>query len=159
MPEAKSIDHIITTEVAANPAPLTLPAVGTSHQAFDPPHRNVPAAHRHVVPAHQDERRTCADERGADRPVADQLDHLPVLPASAGENILANANAARNFGLAPVYPGVAILVLRQERQAMTDGGPVHAQSGFPVSFTLVAAFLFLAVMAGAGLTFHNGPFQ
>lgn len=90
------------------------------------------------------------------------------------KQILGTASqAARNFGMALVYLGVAMLVigivyhvrfmagLRQERQAMTDEGLVHSQSRFPISFTLITALLLLllGILAGAGLTFHVGPFQ
>jgi uncharacterized membrane protein YidH (DUF202 family) len=83
-----------------------------------------------------------------------------------------DGHAARNFGLALVYLGVGMQVagilyhlqfmwgLRQERRAMMDDGLIHAQSHFPVSFTLVVAvlLLLLGIVAIASLTFNVGPF-
>lgn len=82
-------------------------------------------------------------------------------------------HAARNFGLALIWLGVGMTVigiayhlrfmwgLRQERQSMRDEGTIHAQSGFPVSYTLVVAVLILVLglTALASLTFHVGPFD
>jgi uncharacterized membrane protein YidH (DUF202 family) len=82
------------------------------------------------------------------------------------------SHAARNFGLALVYLGVGMLVvgiiyhlqfmsgLRQERRAMMGEGFIHAQSAFPVSFTLIVAvlLLLLGIVAGTNLTFQVGPF-
>lgn len=82
-------------------------------------------------------------------------------------------HAARNFGLALVWLGVGMTVvgifyhvqfmlgLRRERQDMCAGGLVHAESGFPVSFTLLVAVLLLALGMSAltSLTFHVGPFD
>lgn len=82
-------------------------------------------------------------------------------------------NAARNFGAALVWLGVAMVVvgifyhlqfmwgLRRERKAMRTDGLVHSQSTFPVSFTLLIALalLFIGAAAVASLTFHAGPFQ
>ncbi|MEJ0041128.1 MAG: hypothetical protein WDM81_02355 [Rhizomicrobium sp.] len=50
--------------------------------------------------------------------------------------------------------------LRRERLEMTDRRLIHAQSRFPVSFTLLVAILLLllGVAAIASLTFHIGPF-
>ncbi len=82
-------------------------------------------------------------------------------------------HAARNFGLALVYLGVAMVVvgiayhvqfmwgLRRERRAMKAEGLIHAQGAFPVSFTLLIALalLFIGVAAIASLTFNIGPFN
>ena len=82
-------------------------------------------------------------------------------------------HAPRNFGLALVYLGVAMVVvgilyhvqfmygLRRERTDMHAGGMILANSSFPVSFTLVAAvlLLMLGITAAASLTFHVGPFD
>jgi putative membrane protein len=91
----------------------------------------------------------------------------------AEKNILhGGTQAARNFGLALVYLGVAIVVvgiiyhvqfmlgLRAERKEMTGAGLIHAQSRFPYSFTLAVAVLLLVlgVLAIASLTFRVGPF-
>ena len=82
-------------------------------------------------------------------------------------------HAARNFGLALVWLGVAttiagilyhvqfMLGLRRERQRMCLDGLVHGESHFPVSFTLLLALalLGLGVVALTSLTFHIGPFD
>jgi putative membrane protein len=89
------------------------------------------------------------------------------------ENVLTGAHAARNFGSALVYLGVAMvlagivfhlqfmLALRRERTEMRDEGLIHAESRFPVSFTLVVAvlLLFLGVAAILSFTFDIGPFR
>jgi uncharacterized membrane protein YidH (DUF202 family) len=82
-------------------------------------------------------------------------------------------HAARNFGQALVWLGVGMLVvgiayhvqfmlgLRKARRGMRDETLIHAESGFPVSFTLVVAVLLLGVgvAALASLTFQVGPFH
>ncbi len=82
-------------------------------------------------------------------------------------------HAARNFGQALVWLGVGMLVvgivyhiqfmlgLRKVRLSMRDETLVHAESGFPVSFTLVVAVLLLGVgvVALASLIFQVGPFH
>jgi len=82
-------------------------------------------------------------------------------------------HAARNFGQALVWLGVGMLIvgivyhiqfmlgLRKVRQSMHDETLIHAESGFPVSFTLVVAVLLLGigVVALASLTFQVGPFH
>lgn len=89
------------------------------------------------------------------------------------ENVLTRAHAARNFGSALVYLGVAMvlagivfhvqfmLALRRQRTEMKEEGLIHAESSFPVSFTLVVAvlLLFLGLAAIASFTFNIGPFQ
>ena len=90
------------------------------------------------------------------------------------KNVLAaNGHSARNFGMALVYLGVAMvfvgivyhvqfmLGLRGERADMNRDGLIHAESRFPISFTLVVAFLLLllGVAAAASLTFQIGPFD
>jgi uncharacterized membrane protein YidH (DUF202 family) len=83
-----------------------------------------------------------------------------------------NAHAARNFGATLIYLGVGMVAigiiyhlqfmwgLRRERREMTGEGMIHAQSKFPVSFTLVVAvlLLFIGIAAVISLTFHVGPF-
>jgi uncharacterized membrane protein YidH (DUF202 family) len=83
-----------------------------------------------------------------------------------------SSHAARNFGAALVWLGVGMLVVgiayhvqlmlgvREERRAMRTQGLVHAQSVFPVSYTLLVALalLFIGVAAIASVTFHAGPF-
>jgi uncharacterized membrane protein YidH (DUF202 family) len=82
-------------------------------------------------------------------------------------------HAARNFGLALVYLGVAMVVvgiiyhlqfmwgLRRERRAMRAEGLIHSQSVFPVSFTLLIALalLFVGIAAIASVTLNIGPFN
>jgi putative membrane protein len=51
--------------------------------------------------------------------------------------------------------------LRRERREMAQAGAVHAQSRFPISFTLLAALILLCIgiAAIASLTFNIGPFR
>jgi len=88
------------------------------------------------------------------------------------EEVLRRAHAPRNFGMALIVLGVGILAvgiiyhmafmreLRNERHAMADEGLVHAQSNFPVSYTLLVAvlLLLLGLTAIADLLFDFGPF-
>ena len=85
---------------------------------------------------------------------------------------LTGAAAPRNFGIALVLLGIAMLVigivyhvqfmlgLRHEREAMRADGLIYAQSHFPPSFTLVTALLLLVigVLAIMSMVFHVGPF-
>lgn len=87
------------------------------------------------------------------------------------ERGLTGSHAARNFGAALVYLGVAMVVagiafhiqfmleLRRERREMTESGLIHGQSRFPLSFTLVVAILLLllGLAATASVTFRFGP--
>jgi putative membrane protein len=90
-----------------------------------------------------------------------------------GSKIIADmSRAPRNFGSALVWLGVGLLIvgivyhvqfmlgLRALRSEMRAQGLVHAQSGFPVSFTLLVALalLFIGFGAIASMTFHIGPF-
>lgn len=82
-------------------------------------------------------------------------------------------HAARNFGQALVWLGVIMLVvgivyhiqfmlgLRKVRRGMRDETLVHAESVFPVSFTLLVAVLLLVIglVALVSLTFQAGPFH
>ena len=86
---------------------------------------------------------------------------------------LTHAAAPRSFGLALIALGVALLVvgivyhvqfmtgLRLEREQMKVSGLVHAESRFPVSYTLILAvlLLLLGVTAFVSLTFDVGPFS
>lgn len=89
------------------------------------------------------------------------------------KNLIGDANhTARNFGAALVYLGVGMVIvgiiyhvqfmlgLRRQRKEMMDAGLVHAQSGFPISYTLIVAILllFLGIAAAVSLTFRVGPF-
>jgi putative membrane protein len=86
-------------------------------------------------------------------------------------NILSGTHAARNFGAALVWLGVAMtevgilfhirfmIGLRKTRRDMTDSGLIHGQSHFPPSYTLATAFLllFLGIAAIASVAFNTGP--
>lgn len=88
-------------------------------------------------------------------------------------SVIRNANAGRNFGLALVVLGVAMVVLgiiyhlhfmhglRNLREEMTEEGLIHGQSGFPVSLTLIIAvlLLLLGLLAIASMVFGIGPFD
>jgi putative membrane protein len=87
-------------------------------------------------------------------------------------NVLASAEAARNFGTTLVVLGVFMLLigiayhvmfmhgLRLERSQMKQVGLVHAESRFPVSFTLLTAIalLVIGVFAIISMVFRVGPF-
>lgn len=85
---------------------------------------------------------------------------------------ITHAAAPRNFGIALVLLGIAMLVigiayhlqfmvgLRREREAMRNEGLIHAESVFPPSLTLITAALLLVVgiFAIISMVFHVGPF-
>jgi putative membrane protein len=87
--------------------------------------------------------------------------------------IVANAHAARNFGATLVYLGVGMVVvgiiyhlqfmwqLRKTRSGSADSGLIHAESKFPVSFTLLVAIalLFVGFAAVASITLKAGPLE
>lgn len=87
-------------------------------------------------------------------------------------DILKHAQAPRNFGVALVLLGIAMLVLgivyhgqfmlelRRQRQQMRADGLVHGESRFPVSMTLIVALLLLLVglLAITSMVFSVGPF-
>ncbi|HWU26826.1 MAG TPA: DUF202 domain-containing protein [Rhizomicrobium sp.] len=90
-----------------------------------------------------------------------------------GKELLSGGtHAARNFGSALVFLGVAMLIigivyhlkfmlgLRYTRSELTEEGLIHSQSQFPVSFTLVVAvlLLFIGLAAIASVAFRAGPF-
>jgi putative membrane protein len=76
-------------------------------------------------------------------------------------NVIARANAPRNFGLALVSLGIGMLVLgiiyqllfmtglRKTREDMKAEGLIHGESIFPPSLTLVTALLLLVIGIGA----------
>lgn len=88
------------------------------------------------------------------------------------ENVLRRTPAPRNFGMALIILGVSILTvglayhlafmrqLRRERALLAQEGLIHAESGFPVSYTLIVAvmLLLLGITALANAEFHFGPF-
>jgi putative membrane protein len=95
---------------------------------------------------------------------------LERLPKAAD---LRHVNAPRNFGLALVMLGVAMLVLgigyhsffmlglRRLRSAMAAEGLIHGESAFPASLTLIVAVLLLliGILAIASMAFGVGPFE
>jgi len=88
-------------------------------------------------------------------------------------NVLKSSGAPRHFGEALVWMGLAMLVigiayhvlfmagLRREREMLKADGLVHAESGYPISFTLIVAIVLLAigVLAIASMVFSVGPFD
>ena len=86
--------------------------------------------------------------------------------------VLKSTGAARHFGEALVYLGIAMLVvgigyhvsfmlgLRRERQQLKADGLIHAESQFPPSLTLMVAILLLFIGLGAivSMIFDTGPF-
>lgn len=88
------------------------------------------------------------------------------------QDVISKAEAPRNFGLALVVLGVAMLILgiiyhiqfmlglRHMRESMREQGLIHAESVFPVSLTLVTAFVLLVIGVAAivSMAFHVGPF-
>lgn len=87
-------------------------------------------------------------------------------------NVLMSAEAARNFGTTLVALGIIMLLfgiayhvlfmygLRHERGHMKGAALIHAESHFPVSFTLLTAIALLIVglFAIVSMMFHVGPF-
>ncbi len=87
-------------------------------------------------------------------------------------NIIESAAAPRNFGVALVALGVAMLIvgiiyeaqfmlaLRAERQKMTADGYIHGEGPFPPSMTLITALLLLVIGIAAvvSMVFKVGPF-
>jgi putative membrane protein len=88
------------------------------------------------------------------------------------QSVLTGAAPARNFGVALVALGIAMLVigiiyhvqfmlgLRAERKAMMAAGLVHGESQFPASLTLITAIilLFIGIAAIVSMLFQIGPF-
>ena len=86
-------------------------------------------------------------------------------------NLLKSGEAPRHFGEALVWLGLAMLVigivyhvlfmagLRREREMLKANGLIHAESGYPVSFTLIVALvlLVLGVLAIVSMVFNVGP--
>ena len=72
-------------------------------------------------------------------------------------DLVKSAHEPRVFGLALVWLGTGLLVLgivyhvqfmiglRKTRAAMTQANLIHGESGFPISITLIAAVLLLAI--------------
>ena len=88
------------------------------------------------------------------------------------QSVLTGSAPARNFGIALVLLGIAMLVigivyhvrfmlgLRSEREALVAVGLVHGESGFPPSLTLITAsvLLLIGIAAVASMVFNIGPF-
>ena len=72
-------------------------------------------------------------------------------------NVVKSSGSARHFGEMLVFLGIGMLIvgigyhiafmlgLRKERAMLKADGLIHAESGYPVSFTLVVAILLLAI--------------
>jgi len=87
--------------------------------------------------------------------------------------LITSGAAPRNFGIALVLLGIGMLVigiiyhmqfmmgLRTERQDMAASGLVHAESRFPLSYTLIVAVLLLVIGIAAivSMVFQVGPFD
>jgi putative membrane protein len=87
-------------------------------------------------------------------------------------DVIKSAAAPRTFGEVLVLLGIAMLVLgiayhvvfmmglRHERDRMKAAGLIHAESGYPVSLTLIVAVLLLAIgiMAILSMSLQVGPF-
>jgi putative membrane protein len=87
-------------------------------------------------------------------------------------DVLKSSGASRRFGQALVWLGITMLIvgiayhvrfmvgLRHQRDQMKTVNLIHADSGFPVSMTLVVAVLLLAVglLAVFGMSFNTWPF-
>ena len=88
------------------------------------------------------------------------------------QNVVTHASPARNFGVALVALGILMLIggivyhlqfmvhLREERKAMKAAGLIHGESSFPVSLTMITAFilLFVGIAAIVSMVFQVGPF-
>jgi inner membrane protein YidH len=88
------------------------------------------------------------------------------------QDVITKAAAPRHFGLALVALGVVMLLfglayhvrfmlgLRRLRQSMRDDELIHGETVFPVSLTLITAFLLLVVGVAAivSMEFQVGPF-
>src|SRR5262245_54438739 len=90
-----------------------------------------------------------------------------------GNLLPVDSGTARSFGFSLVVLGVVMLVLgivyhasfmlqlRVQREEMRSAGLIHAQSGFPISLTLIVAVsLFLiGLLAVVGMVFDAGPLR
>ena len=87
--------------------------------------------------------------------------------------LLKSGNAPKNFGVALVVIGIAMLAagivyhvrymvgLRDQREQMKRDGLIHAESQYPVSLTLMVAALLLivGVLAILSMVYDIGPFR
>ena len=88
------------------------------------------------------------------------------------QTILTGDASARNFGMALVFLGVAMLMigiiyhlrfmlgLRRERLRIVAAGLVHGESEFPPSFIMITAvvLLLIGIAAMVSMIFNSGPF-
>jgi len=88
------------------------------------------------------------------------------------QDVITTAAAPRHFGVTLVALGIAMLILgiiyhlqfmlglRRLRESMREDGLIHGETVFPISLTLVTAFLLLAigVVAIVSMEFNIGPF-
>ena len=95
------------------------------------------------------------------------------LRETAGETQLVRNMAPRNFGLALALLGVGLLFLgiwkhivfmlelRNERKLYTEQGLIPGDDRFPISITLIAATVLLAIglIAIIGMVMRSGPFH
>lgn len=86
--------------------------------------------------------------------------------------ISGGGGSARRFGVTLVALGIAMLIfgiafhiqymigLRRLRKSMSEEGLVHGETIFPVSLTLITAFILLAIgiVAFVSMEFQVGPF-
>jgi putative membrane protein len=89
------------------------------------------------------------------------------------QDVISKAAAPRNFGVTLVGLGIVMLILgiayhvqfmlglRHLRQSMAHEGLIHAESGFPVSLTLITALVLLVIGVAAivSMIFQIGPFS
>ena len=89
------------------------------------------------------------------------------------QNMLSGGGSARRFGIALVALGVGMLIfgivyhiqymlgLRQLRKSMREDELIRGETTFPVSLTLITAFILLAIGVAAivSMVFHVGPFE
>jgi putative membrane protein len=87
--------------------------------------------------------------------------------------LLKSSTAPRHFGEALVLLGIGMLIvgigyhvsfmtgLRKEREQLKTEGLIHAQSGYPVSMTLIVALLLLGIglLAIISMLYGTGPFD
>jgi putative membrane protein len=95
------------------------------------------------------------------------------LRESAGGDQLVRAAAPRNFGIALVILGVAMLTLgiwdhvafminlRKKRRQFMESRLIEGDDRFPISTTLIvaAALLLIGLVAITGMVFRAGPFH
>ena len=88
------------------------------------------------------------------------------------QEVITKAGAPRHFGIALVALGILMLLfglvyhlqfmvgLRRLRESMRTEGLIHGETVFPVSLTMITAFLLLLVGVAAfvSMEFQVGPF-